>query len=79
MLTLVDRFRNATVAGFNDRALYLHCASLSRQRKATERSENASPADHTLPRLPEVYQMPIMVPLYPDPQRRGGPCHCSRK
>ena len=44
MLTLVDRFRNATVAGFNDRALCWHCASLSRQRKAMERSENASPA-----------------------------------
>ena len=36
-----------------------HCASLSRQRKATERSENASLADHTLPRLPEVYRMLI--------------------
>ena len=36
-----------------------HRASLSRQRKAPERSENASPADHTLPRLPEVYRMPI--------------------
>ena len=36
-----------------------HYASLSRQCKATERSENASPADHTLPRLPEVYRMPI--------------------
>ena len=35
------------------------CYSLSRQCKATERSENASPADHTLPRLPEVYRMPI--------------------
>ena len=56
MMTLVDRFRNATVAGFKDRALNKHCASLSRQRKATERSENASPADHTLPRLPEVYR-----------------------
>jgi len=33
MLTLVDRFRNATVAGFSDRALYSHCASLSRQRQ----------------------------------------------
>ena len=59
MLTLVDRFRNATIAGFNDRALYYHCASLSRQRKATERSENASPTDHTSPCLPEVYRMPI--------------------
>ena len=36
-----------------------NCTSLSRQCKATERSENASPADHTLPRLPEVYRMPI--------------------
>ena len=36
-----------------------HCASLSRQRKATERSENASLTDHTLPHLPEVYRMPI--------------------
>ena len=34
-------------------------ASLSHQRKATERSENVSPADHTLPNLPEVYRMPI--------------------
>ena len=42
-----------------------HCASLSRQRKATERSENASQADHTLPRLPEVYRMPI--PPYSGP------------
>ena len=32
MLTLVDRFRNATVAGFSDRQ-YSHCASLSRQRQ----------------------------------------------
>ena len=29
--------------------------------KATEMSENARPADHTLPRLPEVYRMPITV------------------
>ena len=54
MLMLVDHFRNAIVTGFNDRALYYHCASLSRQRKATERSENASLTDHALPRLPEV-------------------------
>jgi len=75
-------FRNATIAGFNDRALYYHCASLSRQRKATERSENASPADHTLSRLPEVYRMQAIYNGYlriPDTKRRGGPCHCSRK
>ena len=55
MLTLVNRFRNATSLD----SMTEHYASLSRQCKATERSENASPADHTLPRLPEVYRMPI--------------------
>ena len=61
MMTIVDRFCNATVAGFKDRALNKHFASLSRQRKAMEKSENASPADHTLPRLREVYRMPIIT------------------
>ena len=39
MWTLIDRFRNATVAGFKDRGLFSTIAnldSLSRQRKATE-------------------------------------------
>ena len=39
MRTLIDRFRNATVAGFKDRGLFstiANRASLSRQRKATE-------------------------------------------
>ena len=40
MQTFVDRFYNATVAGFKDRALHYistvaHLASLSRQRKVT--------------------------------------------
>ena len=76
MRTLADRFRNATVAGFKDRALYIstiaHCGSLSRQRKATKRSENTtssralkSLADHRLPRLPEVYRM--RIPSYCGP------------
>ena len=44
-------------------------------RKATERPENASPADHTLPRLSEFKHTERRIP---NPQRRGGPCHCSR-
>ena len=42
MQTLVDRFRNATVARFKERAYIstvAHRASLSRQRKATERAD----------------------------------------
>ena len=62
MRTLVNRFRNATVTI----TIYLayistvaHRASLSSQRKATERSEmRLADRSHILPRLPEVYRMP---------------------
>jgi len=45
MGTLVDHFRNATVADSNTEhniSTFAHRASLSHQHKATERSENAT-------------------------------------
>ena len=61
MWTLVNCFRNATITGFKERALLLivwaFLVSIKQRRGPKMQPFRAfnSPADHRLPRLPEVY------------------------